>query len=127
MEETPFAIMASKLEKISGYFDDAAKYSEKYLYRPEMNFAELREHLMKLAEFYREELVYKAFATHRRFSVKNFAKRKVRPELTQEEKQQLRQKRQKAGRKGGQKKGSLKKVDACRDTANRRWERVRSI
>ncbi len=117
MEETPFTIMASQLEKISGYFEEAAKHSQTHLYRPEMDFAELREHLAELARLYRQELAYKAFATHRRFSVKNFSKRKARPEITAERRQQLRE----AGRKGGSKKGSKKKTEACRDNANKRW------
>ena len=116
---SPFDIMASKLESVIKLLEDAASYSAESLYRPEMSFSELREHFSCLAGLYRQQLVRKALLTHRTFSVKKLARRKVQP-LTEARRQQLIA----AGRKGGSKIGSLKKAAAAKVNAGKAWRKI---
>lgn len=114
--EKLFNIMANKLDMSASYLDYAANHSQEFLFRSEMNFAELRAHLRELAQLYRLQLAHKALMTHRSFSVKKAAKRRTQP-LTEKRRQQLRD----AGRKGGRKTGSPVKRMAARLNAMKRW------
>lgn len=119
IEGSVFGIMAGMLEGTAYQLAQAADFSEAFLYRPEMRFLELREHLKNLAALYRRQLAHKAFVTHRAFSVKKAAKRKIKP-LTEERRQQLIA----AGRKGGSKTGSLKKSQAAKSNGAQRWRKA---